>query len=362
MRYKNISLLIIILLTTLMGCAGPVSPFGSVELWSGDGHELIITAKESSTPSLYLYPKRQVLHRPTDFKMAFNLNEFVLDIKKSQQIGPLIEPNLQIKITYNKKDVSKTFFKSTKAQKTPLNLQVQYIFNKLNLKPDRRHEIDIYWRADPNKNYEKMSYLPPVCMIKASRSIATTEPFSPKTEYINEIYKTAFSENLNPSLIAGLIAQESGFNPYEVSWAKAIGLTQVTTLADNEIRAFKPQWPRDPRITKLRVYELRRLIQNQQITMKNDWRLDPTKSILGGALYLNYLIDYWNLPDNQQLLKNNPNTNVSEVILASYNSGAARVKNKIRNDGSAWLDSYDLKEAFKYVNSVMSYCYHFSED
>ena len=49
------------------------------------------------------------------------------------------------------------------------------------------------------------------------------------------------------------------------------------------------------------------------------------------------------------------------MILASYNSGSARVKNIIQEKGDEWLKDPALQEAFKYVNKVSSFCFHFSQ-
>lgn len=351
MKYKDVFFLYLISCSFLSGCAGPISPFGGLEIWSGDGQSFMPHTVEVAPLDFSVYPKRQVLHKPSDFKIAFNLT----DHKKFRPVQP------QIKVLYNKKEVTSTFLKSAQLQEGP-EKQVQYIFNRLNLKPDRRHQIDVYWRSNNAGSFSHLAYLPPNCPINTVRSIASTEPFSPKQEYLNNIYNTATLQQLNPALLAGLIAQESGFKPALVSYARAVGLTQVTAIADAEIKKLRPDWPRDPRIEKLSLNEIERLIKMHEINHQKDWRLNPAQSIEGGALYINYLINYWNTAENKTLLTAGTNTKITEVILASYNSGAARVKSKIKAFGEQWLDDEELKEAFKYVNSVKSYCYHFSEE
>lgn len=335
----------------LFGCVGPISPFGGLEFWSGDGENFSASSTDSSSSEFSLHPKRQVLHKPSDFKIAFNLNHQ----EKTSTIIP------QIKVVYNNKEVTHTFLKSALRQDRS-EKHFQYVFNNLNLKPDRRHQIDVYWRMDKEARFSHLAYLPPHCSMNISRRIASTEPFNPKKEYIGTINSIAQAQQLNPALLAGLIAQESGFNPSLVSRAKAVGLTQVTSIADDELKKIRPEWQRDPRIDQLSVMEVERLIRMQEISRRQDWRLDPEQAIEGGALYMNYLIDYWNLTENKNILMENAKADRTEVILASYNSGAARVKNKMKADGEYWLDNDELKEAFKYVNSVMSYCYHFSEE
>lgn len=347
MNYKDVFLYPIIAGGILTSCAGPVSPFGGLEVWSGDGQDFWVYTTVNSESEFAIHPKRQVLHKPSTFKLEFNLSD-----KNSEKP--------QFKVTYNKKEVTNTFLKSAKKQGA--EKQMQYIFSKLNLKPDRRHQIDVFWRTGGTGAYSHLNYLPPFCPINISRAIASTAPFNPKKEYLHTIKTTAKAQQLNPSMLAGLIAQESGFNPSRISRAKAVGLTQVTSLADEEIKKLRPDWLSDARIDKLSVTEIENMIKRQEISRREDWRLDPALAIEGGALYVNYLINYWNMPDNKFLLNTVPKVDSTEVILASYNSGAARVKSKIKAHGDQWLDDDELKEAFKYVNSVVSYCYHFSEE
>jgi membrane-bound lytic murein transglycosylase MltF len=144
---------------------------------------------------------------------------------------------------------------------------------------------------------------------------------------------------LNPNLLAGLVAQESGFDPEAETWAHAVGLTQITPVAAEEIETVKPNWKN---------------------IKKKDWRTIPSKSIEGGAIYLQFLNQYWADQDSTQLLIDHNATDMSAVILASYNSGAARVKKNVADTSDKWLDQPNLKEAFRYVGRVSSYCYHFS--
>ncbi len=122
---------------------------------------------------------------------------------------------------------------------------------------------------------------------------------------------------------------------------------------------MRSSWKIDKRLELLPLKDLKGLIDRGHLTGKSDWRLNPQQSIEGGALYLNYLESYWQQEENRALLKNTPGIQNSEVILASYNSGAARVKSRIQKNGAYWLESKDLKEAFKYVRNISSYCYSF---
>ncbi len=327
-------------------CAGPTSPFGGVEVWSGDGDPIFFKSAEMPASEFSISPKRQVLHKESDFVLKFNL-------KKQKALSS------DIKVTYNNKDVTNTFLKSTSIKKSA-DSAIQYIFNRLYLKPDKHHNINVFWRAEKDGLYSRVAYLPPVCFLKDDFALVTTKPFKPAKAIINSINTTAKEQQLNPSLLAGLIAQESGFKSNRVSYAKAVGLTQITGPAEEEIKKMRPDWRSDPLIDELDFLTVSQLISNRTINQTVDWRLNPPQAIEGGALYLNYLIDYWSSEENKKLLGQHPNISLTSVVLASYNSGALRVKNKIKANGEDWLEDNDLKEAFKYVNSVSSYCYHFS--
>ena len=100
------------------------------------------------------------------------------------------------------------------------------------------------------------------------------------------------------------------------------------------------------------------------ISSDKEWRLNPEYSLKGGLSYIKYLTSYWKKPKNMKFVESlagNKDTNLSRVILASYNSGAARVKSIIKTKGDRWLEHKSLKEAHKYINRVSSYCYHFSQ-
>ena len=99
----------------------------------------------------------------------------------------------------------------------------------------------------------------------------------------------------------------------------------------------------------------------QEINSKNDWRLDEKKSIEGGILYLNYLSQYWNKTEKEDILSDVFKQDIpkTDILLASYNSGAYRVKKSILKNRKDWLFDDSLHEARKYVMNIKSYCYSF---
>lgn len=336
----------LISLIFLTGCAGPTTPFGGLDFWTGDGHFFNAFA-EVPALNLEISPGRQVLHKSSSIKIEYTPTGTSKD-------------DVKINVIYNHRDVTKAFERRALASEQE-GKQIIYIYPNLRLLPDRRHEIDIFIKKG-GQIVSQRKYLPPNCSMETPRSIASIAPFKPERNYLGTITHLAREHKMNPSFLAGLIAQESGFDSELVSRSKALGLTQVTSVADDELKKLRPEWNRDARIETLDSKEVAFLIREKKIGAKQDWRLDPELAIEGGALYLNYLREYWNSVENKTLLRAHPNVTYSEVILASYNSGASRVKNRIQKHGDDWLDDEDLKEAFKYVNKVESYCYHFSTE
>ena len=74
------------------------------------------------------------------------------------------------------------------------------------------------------------------------------------TQYINFISK---KYEINPSLLASLVAQESSFNSKAVSISRAVGLTQVTPIANKDIRIEKNEWKSYPDSDKLSYLNLK---------------------------------------------------------------------------------------------------------
>ena len=53
--------------------------------------------------------------------------------------------------------------------------------------------------------------------------------------------------------------------------------------------------------------------------------------------------------------------NLTALILASYNSGAARVKRAVQSEKVQWKTHHSLKEAVNYLKRVSSFCYHYTK-
>jgi soluble lytic murein transglycosylase-like protein len=206
-------------------------------------------------------------------------------------------------------------------------------------------------------------YLPPSCSVYPSgRKLASIPDFHPPDDTVRLINQLASHHNLNPNYIAGLIAQESAFNPQAVSFKKAIGLTQITTLGAADVVKDNPQWPRYPGIEEMPFALVKLGVIDGAINSSTEWRLNPALSIQGGVDYLNTLADYWNRPERKGQIERNlggSSEAFSEVILASYNSGSTRVSQALDQLGAQWLEDEQLNEARSYVHRVVSYCDHF---
>ncbi len=363
------------------GCAGPATPFGAVNRLMPPkfypdyqarhdcdgllahtescrsirrGQEGIVSEHadiRESHVDIGFQPARQIWHSMSRFKVSVFSER------------PIEDP--EIVVLYNGTDVSESFLKNVEIDIDLGSHEVTYQFRDLQLPSGLNHDIQIGFRPNLYSSFTYAHYSEPVCSADEPWSVRTTAPFAPEEELLTAIEQNSVAREVNPSLVAGLIAQESGFSPVAVSWAKAVGLTQVTTSADHELRKRHPDWPRNPKIEKSSVAVVKSLIKLGTINSENDWRLHPEMSIAGGIEYFKILEDYWAMERNRQVLIEHGldgEEDLLEVLLASYNSGAARVKNQIVQRQKDWISSDKLKEARKYVRRIRSFCYHFSRE
>ena len=337
---------------------------------------MAVEDEEKDREMVAFVPSRQVLHQPADLRIIL-----------APHLAPQVD-SLDLVVIYNGVDITQSFIKHQDRSENPLAdyATPQWLtdnwrqllnqpspmatplaplalkFPRLRLTPTQYHEIEFFARPrGSQEDYVRATFLPPHCELHDSQRVADTSPFSVEEEVLMLITEQAQKHEINPALLTGLIAQESGFRSGAVSSARAIGLTQVTPVAAVEIERRRPQWNRHPSLSRWRPWEIRQAISRERVTADQDWRLNPALSVEGGALYLQYLQSYWNMPHHVELLEQHPDIDYTAVILASYNSGAARVKNRILEGESQWLEQPGLNEAFRYVNSINSYCYHFAQ-
>lgn len=352
---KQIVALILLLISVgLAGCAGPMTPFGGLNGLALSEEPIARTnnMQEYSGPQIRFTPNRQVLHGST----SFSVNIFDID-------G--IPENFGIQVTYNNVDVTRQFM--AKADKVFLDKnrrKIRMTVDYFRLVPTKENQIRVsYWREFKSQSVTA-EYQPPKCSaFETFRRLTDLPDFGVDKKIVEHIDLYARQRNFNPYYIAGLIAQESKFDPRAVSMARAIGLTQVTSLGEAEIIGKYASWPRYPGIHEMSMPRLKLNIMNGKINQNNEWRLNPTLSILGGVEYVTYLAEQWTKPDRRAFVERYLGRSdhvMSEVILASYNSGAARVQNAIEQRGRKWLQHEELSEAQKYVKRVVSYCDYFA--
>ncbi len=339
------------LLSLTVGCVGPVTPFGAF-------HTFGLLTKTSSTPitintespiQIRFLPKRQILHDKSDL---------IVEIQDSEEIPSLSN----VRVFFNSFDVTSTFLSNIEVKNRVKEKILEIEFKNIRLKLIDENNIRIGYTK--NNSLYASQFQAPTCDFFEIKPINNIQGFRPPSEYILWLTEISKKQHFNPNLLTGIVAQESGFNPNAVSWAKAIGLTQLTHIASEQIGADSKSWPQSREISSLSYMDLKQKVSSGELNHQNEWRLDPKTSLQGGAEYIGYLQKYWNLEENQLWLKKlsgDPNIVLSQVILASYNSGPARVKNAIISANNEWLKRSELKEASKYIQKVFSYCYHFSE-
>lgn len=341
----------------MISCAGPYHPFGS-QYSVNSLKSQILTKKikrsiASEDPYLYseakinFSPKYQVLHESRTFSVT-------IEDKK------ILNNSSSVEFYYNGLEITSLIESISKVEKNHNSLT--YKIKNLTLPAGMKHKFFVAYKSNSISIPIVREYPFPNCNIKDKLSL-TTDLMKTNLKTRRAVRDISTINGINPALMAGLIAQESSFNPRAVSWAKAVGLTQITPLAEKQIfekKQFKayPSWNRLP-ASILKTY-----IRSGKINSKNDWKLNPTTSIDGGAQYLNYISGFWKRPQNKGAIPDlmNNSEDLTSIILASYNSGPSRVKRRLLTRGTDWLNARDLKEAKKYVFKVKSYCREFSND
>jgi hypothetical protein len=341
-------LLLVIKSMLMMACAGPNNPFGS-KVWINSEFKHQIESADYAT--IKSFPENKVYHKPFD-----------MIIQIADENG--VPKNFRYQVLYNG-EVIDSWWKTEKIafDKENPNI-VNIVFSDLSLLPERENKIDILYYRNAASKPVVYSIKPPSCSFEDALRIGSLDPFEDRAPVGKSFLENiSLDYRLNPPLLAALVAQESSFNPQAVSWAKAIGLTQVTPIANQEVITYKNHWPVDERINHMNYLQIKARILAGKINEETDWRLDKHKSIEGGIIYLKELKKYWTKKSSIKLLNQTFNRDIpwTDILLASYNSGAYRVKKSIKRNKRSWLQDQELKEAKKYVKNIKSYCHAFSD-
>lgn len=342
----------ILILACLLGsCAGPTNPFGA-EVLISDTFKIDDKKFHSHNEiTMSSTPDRQYYNSAYDLKISikdpnFDINTFKYDV------------------VYNNKKLNR-WFKSEEII-FPKNKQgsIDIHFKNLSILPGNINKIAFIYYPSGTREPVIHKLRVPECSKEYQNKQMNISPFKVNRDMAKDISSISKEYDYNSSLIAALIAQESSFNPKAISFAKALGLTQITPIAHEEISKIKKEWEIYPKFKKLPFLNLKTKVITKIINKNNDWRLDNKKSIEGGVLYLNYLNSYWTTPEKKELLKAifKEDIPVTDIMLASYNSGAFRVKKSLKRNKKDWLFDRSLNEARKYVMNIKSYCYAFNQE
>ena len=138
--------------------------------------------------------------------------------------------------------------------------------------------------------------------------------------YQKDLVKNAKLQNLDPYIVAGLIRQESEFNPAAISHKSAYGLTQILPPTGRELAK-----------------------RNGVRKFKTGMLLQPTINLQLGTRYLRGLLDQWG-------------GHWAET-LASYNAGKSRVNEWITWDNfrepAEFIETIPFTETREYVQAVL---------
>ena len=341
-------LILTIILMNLASCAGPTNPFGGDVFISeeftikgqANNHDVVMSVS----------PDRQYYNSPYDLTLKIQDPNFQID-------------KFRYEVVYNNKKLNRWFRAEEIEIPSSKDQPVIISFKNLSILPGNINKISfLYYPVGSNLPIIHQLEVPE-CYQDIKNNNLSIAPFKVQPKLQDNITTISDKYGYNASLIAALIAQESSFNPHALSFAKALGLTQVTPVAHAEITKYKPEWKMYPRFSTLPYLNLKSKVVSNEINSRNDWRLDEQRSIEGGILYLNYLNEYWMTPEKKEILSDAFADDIptTDILLASYNSGAYRVKKSIIKNKKEWLFDDSLHEARKYVMNIKSYCYSFDQ-
>lgn len=344
----------------LIGCAGPMTPFGAVNKILPDDTESAMMHNEGS----HLLPLDPIGEEKIDLSTAPDRQ---LWHEKSPLILRIVDrggvpANHVIMVKYNQRDVTDDFLARARKDVSPDRQSVMYTFPDLRLRAEDTNQIEFAYQRTPASDVIAHPFQEPTCDFTESNESGRRSPFESAARLVESVRRLARSKGVNPSWFAGLIAEESGFNPSKVTWKKTVGLTQINDLVAQFLSARYPEWPQYRPGTRMSVGLFKAKILSGYIHSGNEWRLDEEKAIRGGLEWIEHLRALWERPDDQRLLKEASLTDaqaMGDLLLASYHVGVKRVQESMRQYGRRWLQSAELRDAYRYVRRVRSYCYHF---
>ena len=376
---------------TLAGCAGPTSPFGGVNPWDLVNHADTLIPSDESTQVQASPIERNLSNAQWEYLKAQQQPDkpwVLMEPREINYINPVVlriyihDPQNhgqrpRIRLTYDDWDLTSKIKNKDHWQKISTE-DWQFTSSRIKFSPSRIGELKVSFHSHSSHQWVSNQLVEPHCAFDvgdtplenqyyALKGLQQTGRFQVEPALLAKIENLAWDQKLNPNLLAALIAQESAFNPRAVSMAKAIGLTQITPMAEVQISNVHPEFPRFPGLNQFSFMRLMTLVKMQEIGPEQEWRLDPEQSIRGGITYLNMVRNYWNKVGHNRipaaLQPSEKSLNQQEVLaltLASYNSGPSRIRRAYLQSPKNWLKDDNLQEARTYVHKISSYCANFS--
>src|SRR5690625_2039709 len=171
------------------------------------------------------------------------------------------------------------------------------------------------------------------------------------TKY-DDLINTSAEYGVSPDLMAGMIAQESGYDPNAISPVGAVGLVQYMPAFARESGLKVPDELYDLDVRRMEASgDEREAIERELVkrtreisTIENDERLDPEKSIRSASIQLAKRLERYGFDP--------------EKAVASWNAGAGRVDRAIRDaeaTGRDWKEFIPQKETVPHISKVMEH-------
>lgn len=350
----------------LAACAGPMSPFGAKTLPPMVASSALIEASEQLTQA----PGRSIASVPAagegasiEFWPNYRMHHASQNLSVTIYDPLGVTVGHELKFLYGDEDVTALWQRYAHKEFKDDGKTLTLTMAKIRFLAGLDKRFVVAYRQNHNSAYTIAKLQRPICPLYELAGIRNPEAFAKSRHIIGAIERESIKEGINPNLLAGLVAQESGYNPRAVSIARAIGLTQVTDAASEHVRHKIENAVSFRGIEQMSYPEIMMRIYSGEINASNEWRLNPKQSIVGGLHYLNFLREYWKSENSARQLAEVFKEHIpwEDIILASYNSGPYRVKTSLQSHGKNWIYHPKLKEARKYISKVRSYCHSFSQ-
>lgn len=185
---------------------------------------------------------------------------------------------------------------------------------------------------------------------------------------------------INPNFVAALMAKESGYDPRATSNVPANGITQMTHIADLDLRLIARDspawhwmydevdgWPRNPLVhdSLARKPRTDSLLADGSITPRTEYLFDPKLNIAASVYWLRLLGSVWTqdvwpgVYGTMARNKLNGGRPVSEqdllaLVTVSYNQGHPYVAGLVSRYGRDWT-SHLNEESSDYLERIVTY-------